>query len=396
MYPKLLANKNSEIHYLLTGQGKLMRTLRGYKRQIDEYDIADQDRKYAKKKENAISAENFLLNLVKKKMNVKQREKKDRKVRKIIEEIYKIDFGKLDIDFEQIGSCVNGYSLYNSDYDFSIITSEPVDERVLLTFFSGKANSVLNDIIGEGKFSIETKTQVNIRIPLVDIDIPRFDLNLSFSVNNKLGIYNSKLLKTYAKFDDRCRSLNILVKIWAKTHKIFSAKQGFLSSYAYHLMVINFLQTMDNPVLPSLQAISNQETSILICRKVNNQKTEKFTTRVDFESESKVLDKMKSEDFTNDLPVVELLEKFFKFCSQPIKLSRSKLSVKKGRRISRSIDSEEMSYLVSIEDPFDLMHNPGRYLKANTAEAERFLNVAKKSYMLLRENRYQEVFLPFI
>lgn len=374
-----------------------------YKQLIDEpIDMnGEVELKYVYKKENGKNEKKFLFNLIRKKINVEKRKEKDNAVNKIIDVLRKkIDFKELDskldnVDFEQVGSCVNGYSLHDSDYDISIITLEPVDERKMLDFFYVQAKLALNEFIGKKNFRLERKTHEKIRIPIVDISIPQGDLNISFTVNNHLGVYNSKLLKTYSKFDQRCQVLGLLVKIWANTHRVVSAKINYLSSYALILMVINFLQTMKNPILPSLQEISTQENSIAICRRVNNERIDEFITRVDFESDEKVLESLKPKYSTNKLTDLELLRKFFKFYSQESKFANVKLCVKTGRQVPRSVE-EENTFLYSIEDPFDLKHNPGRSLKANFSQAEKFLRVMKKSYMLLKEGKYEEVFQPFI
>ena len=51
------------------------------------------------------------------------------------------------------------------------------------------------------------------------------------------------------------RPLVLAVKFWAKTRHVKEAFEGYLSSYSYVLMVINFLQSgVEPPVLPCLQS----------------------------------------------------------------------------------------------------------------------------------------------
>ena len=47
--------------------------------------------------------------------------------------------------------------------------------------------------------------------------------------------------------------MNIFLKWWAKSVGIIGAPFGFLSSYAFTLMIIAFLQNTQPPVLPCLQ-----------------------------------------------------------------------------------------------------------------------------------------------
>ena len=47
--------------------------------------------------------------------------------------------------------------------------------------------------------------------------------------------------------------MNVFLKWWAKSVGIIGAPFGFLSSYAFTLMIIAFLQNTQPPVLPCLQ-----------------------------------------------------------------------------------------------------------------------------------------------
>jgi hypothetical protein len=78
-------------------------------------------------------------------------------------------------------------------------------------------------------------------------------------LSNSLAQHNTQLLKTYATiFDDqRVPLLCKAVKLWAKRRGVNDAHAGSLSSYAWVLMVVFYLQVMPYPpVLPCLQARS--------------------------------------------------------------------------------------------------------------------------------------------
>lgn len=63
------------------------------------------------------------------------------------------------------------------------------------------------------------------------------------------------MLRFYAAIDERVKVLGYLAKLFAKRSEIGDASRGSLSSYAYILMLIHFLQQCDPPVLPVLQVI---------------------------------------------------------------------------------------------------------------------------------------------
>ena len=52
----------------------------------------------------------------------------------------------------------------------------------------------------------------------------------------------------------------ILVKHWSKCRGVNGAFKGTLSSYAYVIMAIHLLQTLQPPILPCLQSNQYQHT----------------------------------------------------------------------------------------------------------------------------------------
>lgn len=109
---------------------------------------------------------------------------------------------------------------------------------------------------------IESATVPIIRVTFDDQE-EQLKLDVSFTRGDKaFGVANSELLKTYVECDSRTADLVILVKAWAEAHKLNSAFNGFLSSYAWTLLVVHFLQRRPVPVLPYLQERSKEQTVI--------------------------------------------------------------------------------------------------------------------------------------
>jgi len=92
------------------------------------------------------------------------------------------------------------------------------------------------------------------RIPIVKFS--HKDYKIDLGINNMLALYNSKLIKTYIDIDPRARQLAIIIKYWTKRRGIADTYSGTLSSYAYTLMVIHYLQIIPNPILPNLQGLA--------------------------------------------------------------------------------------------------------------------------------------------
>ena len=60
-------------------------------------------------------------------------------------------------------------------------------------------------------------------------------------MNNVLGIHNSELIYKYSQVDQRFHIMGLVLKDWAKQVGIIGASNGYLSSYAFILMIIAFL-----------------------------------------------------------------------------------------------------------------------------------------------------------
>ena len=96
-------------------------------------------------------------------------------------------------------------------------------------------------------------------IPAMLILICR-NIQCDINVNNSLAIENTRLVKLYVDIDERVRPLAMIIKYWAKSRLLNDAAGGgTLTSYTWILMVINFLQTRDPPILPSLHKIPHRQ-----------------------------------------------------------------------------------------------------------------------------------------
>ncbi|ETK78059.1 hypothetical protein L915_15852 [Phytophthora nicotianae] len=91
------------------------------------------------------------------------------------------------------------------------------------------------------------------RVPIIRFMHTRSgrDYECDLCFENVLATRNTPLLRAYASFDDRARTLGLAVKHWAKQRGISDASMGFLSSYSFVLLSIFYLQVVR--VLPNLQ-----------------------------------------------------------------------------------------------------------------------------------------------
>ncbi|NXA32369.1 GLD2 polymerase, partial [Eudromia elegans] len=174
-----------------------------------------------------------------------------------------------------VGSSLNGFGMRSSDGDLCLVLKEePVSK---LNIFKVNQKTEARHILSlvQKLFStklcnyIERPQLIRAKVPIVKFrdkvrqvfcstsilclltgkDCVEFDLN----VNNVVGIRNTFLLRTYAYMENRVRPLVLVVKKWASFHDINDASRGTLSSYSLVLMVLHYLQTLPEPILPSLQ-----------------------------------------------------------------------------------------------------------------------------------------------
>ncbi|KAG1733875.1 uncharacterized protein EDB91DRAFT_1147733 [Suillus paluster] len=94
------------------------------------------------------------------------------------------------------------------------------------------------------------------RVPIVKFTDPASELHIDINVNERLGLLNTDLIKTYCDVVPGLRCLVSAIKKWARPRALNqpSAPEGLrtFNSYALVLMTIAWLQTMG--LAPKLQA----------------------------------------------------------------------------------------------------------------------------------------------
>ncbi|ELK35753.1 Terminal uridylyltransferase 7 [Myotis davidii] len=97
------------------------------------------------------------------------------------------------------------------------------------------------------------------KVPIVKSYHWRSGLEVDICLYNTLALHNTRLLFAYSAIDPRVKYLCYTMKVFAKICDIGDASRGSLSSYAYTLMVLYFLQQRKSPVIPVLQEIYKGE-----------------------------------------------------------------------------------------------------------------------------------------
>ncbi|XP_061624055.1 poly(A) RNA polymerase GLD2 isoform X2 [Phyllopteryx taeniolatus] len=160
-----------------------------------------------------------------------------------------------------------------------------------------------------------------------------FDLN----VNNTVGIRNTFLLKSYAYVEPRIRPLIVVIKKWARHHQINDASQGTLSSYALVLMVLHYLQTLKEPVLPSLQM----------------DFPECFDPSLEIDRIPEAAKNIPRYNSQNQSSLGTLLLGFLRYYATEFSWKKSVISVRAGKALPKQNHPKWNDKLICVEEPFE-------------------------------------------
>ncbi|XP_053909862.1 poly(A) RNA polymerase GLD2 isoform X2 [Cuculus canorus] len=273
-----------------------------------------------------------------------------------------------------VGSSLNGFGTRSSDGDLCLVVKEePVNQKT-------EARHILSLVqkLFSTKLStyIERPHLIRAKVPIVKfrdkVSCVEFDLN----VNNVVGIRNTFLLRTYAYVENRVRPLVLVVKKWASFHGINDASRGTLSSYSLVLMVLHYLQTLPEPILPSLQ----------------KNYPESFDPTMQLHLVHQAPRTIPPYLSKNGSSLGDLLIGFFKYYATEFDWSHQMISVREAKAIPRPDGTEWRNKFICVEEPFD---------RTNTARAvheKQKFDIIKseflKSWQVLRDQKDLNCLLP--
>ncbi|CAN6562718.1 unnamed protein product [Malus baccata var. baccata] len=240
------------------------------------------------------------------------------------------------------GSCGNSFGVSKSDIDLCLAIDEANINKS--EFLLRLADILQSDSLQ----NVQALTRA--RVPIVKLMDPVTGISCDICINNVLAVINTKLLRDYAKIDARLRQLAFIVKHWAKSRGVNETYHGTLSSYAYVLMCIHFLQHRRPAILPCLQGM---QTTYSVT--VENVECSFFDQ----------VDKLRDFGSHNKEPIARLVWGFFNYWAYSHDYANSVISVRTGSLISkrekdwtRRVGNDR--HLICIEDPFEISHDLGR------------------------------------
>ena len=196
------------------------------------------------------------------------------------------------------------------------------------------------------------------RVPIVKFSSLHHGYDCDVGVNNLLALENSLLIREYMQADVRARQLVYLVKHWARQRKINDPFRGTLSSYAYVLMVIHFLQQAVPPVLPNLQSYAAGAARPV--RLVSGYDCHFYPLA------------SLAWSARNRMTLSQLLSGFFFYFANVFDYITDVISIRTGGVLSKAVKQREWAgsgkrdkHLLSIEDPFEVSHDVGRVCDGN-------------------------------
>lgn len=235
----------------------------------------------------------------------------------------------------------------------------PQPNRIPSKMANACAVNQLADFLPELGFRV-LRALPNARKPLVTLEDRSGALGeCDVSINNRLPLSNTILLRSYAKLDPRVRPLVLFVKAWAKGKRICSAGDGNLSSYSWTIMVIYFLQLVG--VVPCLQLLAEVETFVQDYDYWGkyNKFNASFLPAEDYLAKVKEGTLKGPDQKVQDLTLAELIYGFFRFFSQEYQWGLEVISMRCPER--RAIDSWFKLYgkvqpepAIHVEDPIEL------------------------------------------
>ncbi|XP_056234383.1 terminal uridylyltransferase 4 [Seriola aureovittata] len=244
------------------------------------------------------------------------------------------------------GSSKNGFGFRDSDLDICMTlegheTAEKLNCKEIIEGLAKvlKKHTGLRNIL-----PITTA-----KVPIVKFEHRQSGLEGDISLYNTLAQHNTRMLATYAALDPRVQFLGYTMKVFAKRCDIGDASRGSLSSYAYILMVLYFLQQRQPPVIPVLQEIFDGKT--VPQRMVDGWNAFFFDDLED-------LRRRLSELQPNMESVGELWLGLLRFYTEEFDFKEHVISIRQRKRLT-TFEKQWTSKCIAIEDPFDLNHNLG-------------------------------------
>ncbi|XP_063311049.1 terminal uridylyltransferase 7 isoform X2 [Pelobates fuscus] len=265
------------------------------------------------------------------------------RIRLDLEELIKREFQGARLSL--FGSSKNGFGFKQSDLDICM-TIDGIENAEDLDCI--KTIEDLARLLRKHQGLRNILPITSAKVPIVKFYHGRSGLEGDISLYNTLALHNTELLASYAAIDPRVKYLCYTMKVFTKICDIGDASRGSLSSYAYTLMVLFFLQQRNPPVIPVLQEIYKDKKPEIL---VDGWNAYFFSQ----------LDELRHywPDFgKNKESVGELWLGLLRYYTEDFDFKEHVICIRRKSLLTTFKKQWTSKYIV-IEDPFDLNHNLG-------------------------------------
>ncbi|XP_062307775.1 terminal uridylyltransferase 7 [Osmerus eperlanus] len=244
------------------------------------------------------------------------------------------------------GSSKNGFGFKQSDLDICMVLEgqETADDLDCISVIENVARLLRKHPDLRNILPITTA-----KVPIVKFYHVRTSLEGDISLYNTLALHNTNLLACYAAIDRRVTILCYVMKVFAKMCDIGDASRGSLSSYAYTLMVLFYLQQRSPPLIPVLQEIYDGDVKPEVLVDGWN---------VYFYDDMEALPSRWPQYQKNTESVGALWLGLLQFYTEEFDFREHVICIRQHAPLT-TFNKQWTSKYIVIEDPFDLNHNLG-------------------------------------
>lgn len=264
-------------------------------------------------------------------------------------------------ELKAFGSSANGLDLGDSDLDVTLLFQDWTNHMYNTLDRAWILKQILKHL-QRYKYQIISFIE-HARVPILKLWDPMYQVQCDLSVGNTTALLNTALLKQFSLYDPRVRPLIYAVKYWAKSRGINDASNGSLSSYAYVLMMIHFLQHRSTPLLPLMDQINDTDI-------------------------------VEASSFERD-SIGSLMMEFFHYYTNVFDPIQQVVSIKsreimmKGKHWKWSIP-----WRLSIADPYEITHDLGRVIYDESNQSTITFEFHRAHQLLLNGMSFQVLCQP--
>nr|XP_006626837.2 PREDICTED: poly(A) RNA polymerase GLD2 [Lepisosteus oculatus]XP_015220995.1 PREDICTED: poly(A) RNA polymerase GLD2 [Lepisosteus oculatus]XP_015221003.1 PREDICTED: poly(A) RNA polymerase GLD2 [Lepisosteus oculatus] len=269
------------------------------------------------------------------------------------------------------GSSLNGFGSRSSDADLCLVVQEgPMNQRTDAVYILSLVQKLFYRLT-----YIERPQLIRAKVPILKFRDKVSGVEFDLNVNNVVGIRNTFLLRTYAYIENRVRPIILVVKKWARHHGINDASRGTLSSYSLVLMVLHYLQTLPEPVIPCLQ----------------REYPECFNPSMDIHLVPEGPRNIPPYTSKNESTLGDLFLGFLKYYATVFNWEKYMISVREAKALPRPNSKEWKQKYICVEEPFErsntarAVHEKVKFdaIKAEFLESWRILQLKKDLNFIL-------------